>query len=459
MADVQGDSIMVKKDESTVENSPKVLLNGQEFVACSDHDLAASSNSEEEHEGKLEVRSPSAAESHSENELKDLPDVYSPPDDELKAKIVSQVELYLSDENLSRDAFLLKHVRRNKEGYVNLKLITSFKKVKSLTKDYRVVGEALKESKKLVLNDEVTKVKRIDPLPCELLERNPGRTVIATKIDEPTFDKVSEMFSKCGEIVLIRIIRPGKAIPPDVKGFLTKFPDIASDTFAIIEFETMAAAARACSELSRDGGMKVVELGKQTKKKEKTKIRERDGDVVPESDEEHDEKAKRKRNRGKKNKNKRINELQTHSTDEGHTSSASSDTDSSYNPFSSCQRRYRNSPSNSPRGSPHGSPKPGRKETENKPLSWRSPQSSPEPTRRNLNTSGSSRESNSAPNSPWSQRRKTASPSGHSPLADSEKARHKMVQLEGVERLPRGPDGTKGFRNGLGRGRPLIAVA
>lgn len=458
MADVQGDSIMVKKTESTVENSPKVLLNGQEFVACSDHDLAASSNSEEEQEGKLGARPPSATESHSENELKDLPEVYSPPDDELKAKIVSQVELYLSDDNLSRDAFLLKHVRRNKEGYVNLKLITSFKKVKSLTKDFRVVGEALKESKNLVLNVEVTKVKRVEPLPTELLERNPGRTVIATKIPEPTFDKVSEMFSKCGEIVLIRIIRPGKAIPPDVKGFLAKYIDMTSETFAIVEFETMAAAARACSELSKDGGMKVVELGKQAKKKEKTKVRERDGDAVPESDEEHDEKIKRKRNRGKKNKNHRLNELKGHSTDEGHTSSASSDTDSSYNPFSSCQRRYRNSPSNSPRGSPHSSPRVGRKEPE-KPLSWRSPQSSPEPTRRSLNSSGSGRESNSAPNSPWSQRRKTASPSGHSPLAESERTKHKMVQLEGVQRLPRGPDGTKGFRSGLGRGRPLIAVA
>lgn len=458
MADVHGEDIVVKKTESTVENSPKVLLNGQEFVACSDHDLAASSNSEEEQEGKLGTRSPSAAESHSENELKDLPEVYSPPNEELKQRIVAQVELYLSDDNLSRDAFLLKHVRRNKEGYVNLKLITSFKKVKSLTKDYRVVGEALKESTKLVLNTEITKVKRIDPLPTELLERNPGRTVIATKIDDPTFERVSEMFSKCGEIVLIRIIRPGKAIPPDVKGFLTKFPDISSETFAIIEFETMAAAARACSELTKEGAMKVVELGKQTKKKEKTKIRERDGEIVPESDEEHDEKIKRKRNRGKKNKNQRINELKGHSTDEGHTSSASSDTDSSYNPFSSCQRRYRNSPTHSPRGSPHGSPRVGRKEND-KPLSWRSPQSSPEPMRRSLNSSGSGKESNSAPNSPWSQRRKTASPSGHSPLADSERAKHRMVQLEGVERLPRGPDGTKGFRNGVGRGRPLIAVA
>lgn len=58
------------------------------------------------------------------------PDNWIPPDADLIQKMVSQIEYYLSDENLAKDAFLLKHVRRNKMGYVNIKLLTSFKKVK-----------------------------------------------------------------------------------------------------------------------------------------------------------------------------------------------------------------------------------------------------------------------------------------------------------------------------------------
>lgn len=42
---------------------------------------------------------------------------------------MAQIEYYLSDENLEHDAFLLKHVRRNKLGFVSVKLLTSFKKV------------------------------------------------------------------------------------------------------------------------------------------------------------------------------------------------------------------------------------------------------------------------------------------------------------------------------------------
>lgn len=56
-------------------------------------------------------------------------EVWIPPSTELTCKIAAQLEYYLSDENLKDDAFLLKHVQRNKMGYVSLKLLTSFKKV------------------------------------------------------------------------------------------------------------------------------------------------------------------------------------------------------------------------------------------------------------------------------------------------------------------------------------------
>ena len=86
------------------------------------------------------------------------------PDDDLRDKIIKQVEFYFSDANILKDSFLLKHVRRNKMGYVSIKLITSFKKVKTLTKDYRVVAFSLRQSVELEVNDEGTKVRRNKPL-------------------------------------------------------------------------------------------------------------------------------------------------------------------------------------------------------------------------------------------------------------------------------------------------------
>lgn len=72
---------------------------------------------------------------------------YSIPDPQLIRRIVSQVEFYLSDENLAKDAFLLKHVQKNKLGFVSIKLLTSFKKVGGFGASwaggaFRWVGEA-----------------------------------------------------------------------------------------------------------------------------------------------------------------------------------------------------------------------------------------------------------------------------------------------------------------------------
>lgn len=57
---------------------------------------------------------------------------WKPPENDLIQKLIAQIEYYFSDENLEKDAFLLKHVRRNKMGYVSVKLLTSFKKVSCL---------------------------------------------------------------------------------------------------------------------------------------------------------------------------------------------------------------------------------------------------------------------------------------------------------------------------------------
>lgn len=138
--------------------------------------------------------------------------------DELADKICTQVEFYFSDENIIKDAFLLKHVKRNKEGYVSLKLISSFKKVKHLSRDWRVVGAALARSKKLEVNLQGTKLRRVDPLP-PFDQTAPSRTILVARlpIEKLTIESVAEIFKSCGEIALIRIHRPGHPTSPEVR--------------------------------------------------------------------------------------------------------------------------------------------------------------------------------------------------------------------------------------------------
>lgn len=74
-----------------VEASPKLLINGEEFTACSDHDVAGSSPSEDEVDRKY-THSP--IDSHSDNDVKDGTEPFQPPSEELSDKIVTQVEFF-----------------------------------------------------------------------------------------------------------------------------------------------------------------------------------------------------------------------------------------------------------------------------------------------------------------------------------------------------------------------------
>ncbi len=111
-------------------------------------------------------------------------------------------------------------------------------------------------------------------------ETTPSRTVVALNLplERPTIEGVAEIFSECGEIVLIRILRPGNPVPADVKPFANKHPEMTDKTCALVEFERTEFAHKAVRELNdddKDEGLKVMEMTapppKTTKSKEDKK--------------------------------------------------------------------------------------------------------------------------------------------------------------------------------------------
>ena len=75
-------------------------------------------------------------------------------------QICRQVEEYLSDDYLATDKYLLRQLRSKSEGYLSVKLLTSFKKIKKLTRDWRVTAHALKLSAQVELSTDGHRVKR-----------------------------------------------------------------------------------------------------------------------------------------------------------------------------------------------------------------------------------------------------------------------------------------------------------
>lgn len=412
---------------------------------------------------------------------------FVPPSDELKDKIIKQVEFYFSDANILKDAFLLKHVRRNKMGFVSIKLITSFKKMKSLTKDYRVVAYSLKFSDQLEVNEEGKKVRRKNPLP-EYDETTPSRSVLAINlpVENPSIENIAEMFSKCGEVALIRILKPSKAVPQDIKKYANKHPEIGTTVCAVIEFEKHDHAQKAVETMSdKDDwkkGMRVLLLAESKKKNDKEKLNERQangkGAAGAEHDGDGDDERKKKKRGGRKHKNKHLGSA--HEDSSCYSSGSEYDPPTrrnvslSPNPNQNDSNKLspNSSPRTSPRSSPMSSPRSRRKmgphgksplaETSPNP----SPGNSPETRRKQYDYSSGG---DSTPSSPWVQRRLKAAQEmnisplvGNSPVGSPMLFRKgndghgKLADLGGVIRQPKGPDGTRGFH--LGRGKPRAST-
>uniref|UniRef100_A0ACB8E5V2 La- protein 6 n=1 Tax=Sphaerodactylus townsendi TaxID=933632 RepID=A0ACB8E5V2_9SAUR len=403
---------------------------------------------------------------------------WTPPDHDLISKLVAQIEYYFSDENLEKDAFLLKHVRRNKMGYVSVKLLTSFKKVKHLTRDWRTTAHALKYSEILELNEDNRKVRRNTPIPVFPSENLPSKMLLIYDIQpapdrhpederqengclqEKTMENLLKAFVKFGIISSVRILKPGRDLPPDIKRFSGRYSQVGTKECAIVEFEEVDAAIKAHEAmclLDRETDMKVLLIGMKPPKKkvQKDKTREEDpGKGLAKT----------------RSLNKRVEELQF----TGDESSANSSSEPESDPMSPVAGRrssasnklsptaYQNnhlSPNVSPRSSPWNSPSSLRKVSRISPLAEDNRlclSTSPEMLRRCSDYSSDSSVTPSS--SPWVQRRRQAqtltqekSPVG-SPML-SPKIQNAARLPMGVLRLPRGPDGTRGFHSGCERNK------
>jgi la-related protein 6 len=206
---------------------------------------------------------------------------FASPDPELIDKIVTQIESYFSDDNLSKDAFLLKHIRRNTEGYVSLKLVSSFRKVKALTKNWKVVAFSIMNgSKKLSVNDSLTKVRRLEALPDAVLgARIKSKTLIAYNmpLENTSIAFISQAFADYGEVSSVKLFRSGVA--NNYMHLLKKATDFNGNGFAVVEYETAEEADNAVEKVETTGSdswrkvIKVFLVEESTKSKAREEVR------------------------------------------------------------------------------------------------------------------------------------------------------------------------------------------
>lgn len=126
-----------------------------------------------------------------------------------KDAIKRQVEFYFSDSNFRKDAFLKAQAQANPEGYVEIKVLLTFNKLKALTTDVAAVAESLKDSDVVDVSADGLSFKRSAELPAN--DDSGARTVYVKgyPVDDETvtIDSVKEQFSAYGKVLLVRLRR------------------------------------------------------------------------------------------------------------------------------------------------------------------------------------------------------------------------------------------------------------
>ncbi|KAM4556469.1 la-related protein 6-like [Fundulus diaphanus] len=196
-------------------------------------------------------------------------------------KLKEHLEEMFSDGHLAEDGFLLKHMQKNKQGYVSVKLLTCLKKIKALTANWYMTLAAAECSDLLELNDECTKVRRKEPLPQWLMCSPTSRLLLiwdaseersggdAADSGQPSLLlSILQRFGIPGDVASVWILHPGEELPKELQCYAKRHRELGQLLCAVIKFNSLESVRRAFSSLAEekiDGrGLCVVPLGWQS---------------------------------------------------------------------------------------------------------------------------------------------------------------------------------------------------
>ena len=157
-----------------------------------------------------------------------------PLNDVTKVKLVNQIEFYFSDSNLPRDKFLRETVENDPEGFVDIALLVTFTRVRSLlgSSERRIDGDlvaavavALDASTQLTVSCDKKRVRRNSELRprAEVDAEVEQRSLYVSPFPmDVTIDELRAFFSQHVEVLSIRLRR--HAVSKDFK--VTQRPQV-----------------------------------------------------------------------------------------------------------------------------------------------------------------------------------------------------------------------------------------
>ncbi|GKV21263.1 hypothetical protein SLEP1_g31257 [Rubroshorea leprosula] len=167
--------------------------------------------------------------------------------DDLRQKVVKQVEYQFSDMSLLANESLSKQINKDPDGYVPVSFIASTKKIKSLLINNQLLSQALRTSSKLVVSDDGKKVRRKLPFTEKDKEELQSCIVVVENLPEDhSHQNLDKIFSVVGSVKTIRICHPQESNSSRSKGDFF----MSNKIHALVEYESTEMAEKAVEKLN-----------------------------------------------------------------------------------------------------------------------------------------------------------------------------------------------------------------
>ncbi|GLT40008.1 hypothetical protein SLA2020_141700 [Shorea laevis] len=167
--------------------------------------------------------------------------------DDLRQKVVKQVEYQFSDMSLLANESLSKQINKDPDGYVPVSFIASTKKIKSLLINNQLLSQALRTSSKLVVSDDGKKVSRKLPFTEKDKEELQSCIVVVENLPEDhSHQNIDKIFSVVGSVKTIRICHPQESNSSRSKGDFF----MSNKIHALVEYESTEMAEKAVEKLN-----------------------------------------------------------------------------------------------------------------------------------------------------------------------------------------------------------------
>eukprot|EP01116_Phalansterium_solitarium_P002619 TRINITY_DN1275_c0_g1_i2.p1 TRINITY_DN1275_c0_g1~~TRINITY_DN1275_c0_g1_i2.p1 ORF type:complete len:556 (+),score=82.12 TRINITY_DN1275_c0_g1_i2:733-2400(+) len=154
---------------------------------------------------------------------------------DVEENALKQLEFYFSDSALQKDRFLQRKIEESPDSSVELDLVATFNKLRTITTDRAVLVGAIKKSSLLELNADETRVKRKLPLPKKT--NADSRTVYTENFPlDWEHDALHAAFEVVGPVVYTS---------------LPRFEDRRIKGFAFVEYQNEEDALKAVVQLNR----------------------------------------------------------------------------------------------------------------------------------------------------------------------------------------------------------------